>query len=88
MPIAQFAEHCAQHLKQLVVTHRVVYARGIAQAHLIPVEPVLLLLVVEEAVVLVHNPPQGLEVATRRIGILLLIDTRRKRGDGRKHDKK
>jgi hypothetical protein len=41
---------------------------------LLPVETVSLLLVLEEAVVLIDDAPQGLEVALRGVGVGFLID--------------
>jgi hypothetical protein len=38
-----------------------------------------MLLIVEEAVVLIDNLPQGLEVALRGVGELFLVDTGSKR---------
>ena len=68
MSVTQLAEHVAQHLEELVLVHLVAYAYLIFIVCLIPVEPVFLLLVVEETIVLVDNLPECLEVARRRIG--------------------
>ena len=76
MSVSQFAEHVAQHLKQLQVGHLFVHAYLIFIIYSIPVESVLMLFVVEEAVVLVDNLPQRLQIALRRIGVLLLVYTR------------
>ena len=72
--VAQLAEHVAEHLEQLLVVHAVVHADLIFLIDGVPVKPVLVLLVVEEAVVLVDNLPQRLEVTLRRVVELLLVD--------------
>ena len=77
MAVAQFAEHVAEHLEQLLLCHVAIDLYLVFVVDLLPVEPVLVLFVVEEAVVLVDNPPQRLEVALRRVGKLLFVDTSR-----------
>ena len=73
MAVLQLAEHIAQHLKQLVVGHIVGYLARVFVVNGVPVESVLLLLIVEEAVVFVHYLPQSFKVATRIVGIFLLV---------------
>ena len=55
--VAQFGQHVAQHLEELFLRHAVVDLRSVACVDLLPVEPVGVLLVVEEAVVLVDDAP-------------------------------
>jgi len=74
VPVAQFAEHVSENLEQLVLRQVVAHLHRVAAAYLVPVEPVLLALRLEEAVVLVHYAPQSLEVAARIVGILLLVN--------------
>ncbi len=57
--VAQLLEHIAADVEQLAVGHLVGHAGTVALVHLVPVH----LLVVKEAVVLVHDGPQGFEVA-------------------------
>ena len=71
MPVAQFGEHVAQHLKLLAACHGIRHLRGIAGVHLVPVHS----LGIEKAVVLVHDAPQCLEVSGRRVGIFVLVHT-------------
>jgi hypothetical protein len=81
--VAQLAEHIAAHLEELAGLHVVVYAYLIFMIDGIPIQSVLLLFVVEEAVVLVDNLPKGFEVAGRGVIVLFRIDTRSKKYDGR-----
>ena len=74
--VAQLGKHVAEHLEQLLLRHALADLTGIAGVHLLPVEPVGMLLVVEEAVVLVDNLPQGLEVALRRVVVFIFVDAR------------
>ena len=74
MSVAKLAEHVGEHLEELALGHLVAYAYLIFAIHVIPVEAVFVLFVVEEAVVLVQDVPQGLEVACRRVGTLVGVD--------------
>ena len=69
MAVAQFAHHIGQHLEELALRHLCIYLPGIALVNLIPVDRLLR----EEAVVLVHNLPQCLEVALRVVGKLVFF---------------
>ena len=79
MTVLQLAEHIAQHLKQLAVGHIIGYLARVFVVNGVPVESVLLLLVVEEAVVFVHYLPQSFKIATRIVGIFLLVYARTER---------
>ena len=76
MTVAQLRQHVAEHLKHLEPAHIVVEAGGVAGMHLVPVETDGGLLIVEEAVVLVDDAPQRLEVARRGVGHFFLFYTR------------
>ena len=67
MPIAQFVKHIAQHLKQSRRTHAIGNPSLILAVYSIPIESILFSLVVKEAIVLIHNAPQGLKVTCGRI---------------------
>ena len=70
MTVAQLAEHVGQHLEQLFAAYSVPRAYLIYIIYIIPVY----ILIIKEAVVLVHNLPQGLEVALRSILVLVFVD--------------
>jgi hypothetical protein len=72
--VAQFREHIGEHLEELLVVDAVVRAYLIYIISLLPVESVFMLLIVEEAVVLVDDLPKRLEIPLRRIRALFLID--------------
>ena len=74
--VAQFGEHVGEHLEELLLADHVVRAYLIYIIYLLPVESVFMLLVVEEAVVLVDNLPECLEVPLWRIFVLDFVDTR------------
>ena len=74
MSVTQFCEHVTEHLEELGLRHLVVHAYLIFMIYLIPVESVLMLFVFEEAIVLIDNLPQSLEVASRRVSPFLLVD--------------
>ena len=74
--VFQLGEHVGEYLKELVVVHRPFRAYLIYIIYGVPVEAIDLLLVVEEAVVLVDDAPQGLEVPLRRVFVLCHIDAR------------
>ena len=76
--VAQFGQHVAQHLEELFLRHAVVDLRSVACVDLLPVEPIDVLLVVEEAVVLVDDAPEGLEVALWRVVEFLFVDAGRR----------
>ena len=78
--VAQFAEHIAQHLEQLVTRHPAVHLPAVPGTHLVPVESVLLGLIIEEAIVLVHYFPKRLEVAVGVVAKLFLVNARRHTG--------
>ena len=74
--VAQFRQHVGHDLEQLVGRHVVADAHPVLGVYIVPVEPVFLFLVVEEAIVLVDYFPQGLEVACGRVVELLFVDAR------------
>ena len=73
--VFQLGEHVGEYLEELVVVHRSFRAYLIYIIYSVPVETIDLLFVVEEAVVLVDDAPQGLEVTLRRVFVLCHIDT-------------
>ncbi len=73
VPVAQRGQHVAQHLEQLRVGHAAVHLAGVGRVHGVPVDAFLF----EEAIVLVHYFPQGLEVALGVVVESLLGDTGR-----------
>ena len=75
VPVTQFLEHVTTQLKQLLRGHVLGEFGAVALPHLIPVDIFLL----EEAIMLVHNGPQGVKVAPRIIVPLRLIVTGRER---------
>ena len=77
MAVAQFAEHVAEDLEEVVWREVGRDPHAVFGVYLVPVESVLLLLVGEIAVVLVDDPPQGVEVALGRVGILAVVNTGR-----------
>ena len=70
--VAQFAEHIGEHLEQLLATDAVPRAYLIYIIYIVPVY----ILVIKEAVVLVHDLPQGLEVALGGIFVLDFVYAR------------
>ena len=82
MSVAQLTQHVAQHLKELVLRHEVINLRGITRVHLVPVNTQGLLLLRKEAIMFIHHLPQRLEVATRRVRIFVLVNTRGERQRG------
>ena len=75
MAVAQFAQHVGHHLKLLCVGHVVFESGRVACVHLVPVESDGLPFVVEETIVLVEDAPERLEIARRRVGIFVFVDT-------------
>ncbi len=71
--VLQFGQHVAEHFEELGVGHLLVHLSGVARVHLVPVHAQLLPFVVEEAVVLVHQPPQRLEVAALGVVVVVLL---------------
>ena len=65
--VTQFAYHLAEHLKELLAVHVGVDFGGIAGMDLVPIDTDFGFLVVEEAVVFVHDAPERLEVVLRVI---------------------
>ena len=66
--VAQLLEHVAADVEELTVGHLVGDEAAVALVHLVPVH----LLVVKEAVVLVHDGPQGFEV-THLVALELVL---------------
>ena len=61
--VAQFAGHVGEHFKQLFVSHLLVYHGSIAAVHIVPVQTISLLFIVEKAVSRVECLPQCLKIA-------------------------
>ena len=82
--VAQLREHVGHHFECLCAGHGVVYLPGVLLMHSVPVHTFLR----EEAVVLVHDAPQGLEVAPRGVVELLFVDASRQKeqGEQKHHD--
>ena len=84
--VAQFGEHAREHLEELVVGKVTFRAYIIYIINLLPVEAIDLLFVVEEAVMLVDDAPQGLEVSLCGVRVFLLVDARREGEEGEEGD--
>jgi hypothetical protein len=69
MSVAQRGEHLRKYLEQLLAVHVIVYAYLIYIVYLVPID----IFVVEKAVVLIDDMPQGLEVACGCIGAFFLL---------------
>ena len=67
MAVAQLVEHLGADPEQLLTGYAGLDLRGIAVVDVVPVYPLL----GEEAVVLVDDRPEGLEVALCRVGKLV-----------------
>ena len=87
MAVAQFAEHLGEDLEELGAGHVIREAGTVAAAHLVPVEAYGLALVVEEAVVLIDNLPEGVEVAFGGVVELLFLGTGGEQEDSKKEVK-
>jgi hypothetical protein len=72
--VFQFREQVGEDFEELVVVHRSFRAYIIYIIYAVPVETIDLLFVVEEAVVLVDNSPQGLKVPLRGVFVLDGVD--------------
>ena len=70
MAVLQLGQHVAQHLEEGVIAHVVRHLHAVLPADGIPVDA----LVVQVAVVLVYQAPQGLEVADGAVVVFLLAD--------------
>ena len=75
MAVAQLTQHLRQNLEELVVVDVIVRAYLIYIIYVLPVESVSFMLVIEEAVALVDDLPQRLEVALGGVGVFLFIYT-------------
>ena len=73
MSVAQLSQHVAKHLEELHGRHVVIDAYLIFRIHIVPVEAIFLLLVVEETVTLVEYLPERLEVTCGSVVALLSI---------------
>ena len=73
--VAQLCQHVGEHFEQLIPISILPRAYLIFIVDGIPIQPILLLLIVEEAVMLVDNLPECLEIALRCIGKFLLVNT-------------
>ena len=67
MSVTQFVDHVREDFEQVFIGHRRGDAAGIAFVHLVPVEPVDFVLVVQETVLLVDDAPERLKVGLRCI---------------------
>ena len=83
MTVLEFGKHIAQHLQLLIIGHARVETGRIDGMDRVPVDTFLL----KEAVMLIHDLPQRLEIAQRRVFIHILIDARRER-QGKKQERK
>ena len=79
MAVAQLRQHLAEHFEKLGARHPLVHTGGIAGVHLVPVQAYFCFLVVQKAVMLIDDAPQGIEVALRRVGKFILIHAARHR---------
>ena len=73
--VLEFCQHVAQHFEQLGVGHVLVDFIGIASMNLIPIHTQLLFLVVEKAIVLIHDAPQCLIVALLGVVVVVFLHT-------------
>ena len=71
MSIFQLPQHLCHQIEQGILVHRVRNLYPITVIHLIPID----LLVGEEAVVFIHDPPQGLEIGHRVSRVFLPLVT-------------
>ena len=76
MSVFQLGKHLGKYLEELVIVHRSFRAYLIYIIYSVPVEPVDLLFIVKETVVLVDDLPQGFEVSLGGIFVLCHIDAR------------
>ena len=67
MSVAQFFQHFGQNLEELLVCHVVRQAVAVTLIDFIPIESVLLMFVLVEAIFGVDDLPKGFEVAPRGI---------------------
>ena len=74
--VAQFGKHPVEHIEQVLVRHVVDDVAAVTFVHFVPVKPVLLCLVVQEAVLLVDGVPQCLEVAPWAVVVRFGVDAR------------
>ena len=72
--VLKFAEHVAEHLEELDAGHVFVHLGGVSGVDFVPIHANLLLLVVEETVVLVHDFPQGLEGSLAGVVVVVFPD--------------
>ena len=72
MPISELGKHLAKHLKELHARHLGIELLAVLGTHLLPTDAKLLLLVGEEAIALVNQLPQGIQIALRR-GIIRIV---------------
>ena len=81
VPVAQFAAEIAQYLKKGFFRHGIGDLCGIATVHFVPVESVFFVFVVEKAVVLINDFPQGFEVSARGGGEFVGLYAGRERSE-------
>ena len=79
--IAQLVKHVVKHFEESLVAHIVINLTLVLTVHLIPVEAILFGLVVEEAVFLIDDVPQSLEVAGGRVVVLFNLCAREKKSE-------
>ena len=72
MTVLQFGKHLAQHFEELYARHLLPQLALVLRAYVCPADAKLLLLVREEAIALVDECPKRIEVALRRIVVLIL----------------
>ena len=76
MSVAQFGQHLCENLEQLLVVELTFRAYIIYIIYILPVEPILMLFIVKEAIMLVDDMPQGFEVALWGVIVLFVVNTR------------
>ena len=85
MTVLQFGEHLAEHFEELQPRHVGIEFSTVLCLEVSPLEAQLLLLVGEEAVALVDNRPESIEVALRRLVevVIALLAGQKKKEKGK-----
>lgn len=79
--VTQFAEHFGAQIEKLLAGHGVAYTRAVTGIYLVPVHTLFL----KETIVFVEYGPEGIEIPTRIIVVLLDVVTRCKRHGGKQN---
>ena len=72
MSVAQLPEHIPHNLKELVGREPVCHLPAVSHMHLVPVDTQLPLFLLKETLSLVHDTPQGFQIALSGVCILIL----------------